>query len=200
MNKKQAAYERLRNRCGEFLDKLYRGERMMVFGEGNLSARVMLVGEAPGERETIQRRPFVGQAGKHLDALLQTLHLSRGEVYFTYVVKFRPTKTNERTGRLNNRPPTREEVLLCRPYLYDEIALVAPRLIVALGNAALRAVSGEEKAMIGQWHGRNVELGDGRTLYAMYHPASLVYNPGLREPYERDARALAALVHGEPMA
>ncbi len=90
---------------------------------------------------------------------MQTLHLSRGEVYFTYVVKFRPTKTNERTGRLNNRPPTREEVLLCRPYLYDEIALVAPRLIVALGNAALRAVSGEEKAMIGQWHRRNVGAG-----------------------------------------
>ena len=86
----------------------------MVFGEGDVDSPMVLVGEAPGEQETIQQRPFVGKAGKNLEEFLDALEIQRGDLYITNVVKFRPFKINEKTGRLSNRPPTREEIDLSR--------------------------------------------------------------------------------------
>ena len=105
-------------------------ENALVFGEGPAGARLMLIGEAPGEQESLLGRPFVGKAGRNLERFLELAGMRREELYITNTVKLRPTKTG-RSGRLSNRPPTREEV-----------ALVRPRVIVCLGSTPTRALLG----------------------------------------------------------
>ena len=185
--------DRMREELNRLIADLYEGEKkILVHGEGEIGARVMLVGEAPGEQETLQGRPFVGKAGKNLNEFLELAGLERGELYVTNAVKFRPTKRSA-AGRTVNRPPTREEVSLFLPWLRREIELVAPEVIVTLGNVPLRALTGP-KAVIGDVHG-TLQEADGLRLYPMYHPASLIYNPGLREVYAEDIRRLSAYLN-----
>ena len=185
--------DRMREELNRLIAELYEGEKkILVHGEGEIGARVMLVGEAPGEQETLQGRPFVGKAGKNLNEFLELAGLERGELYVTNAVKFRPTKRSA-AGRTVNRPPTREEVSLFLPWLRREIELVAPEVIVTLGNVPLRALTGP-KAVIGDVHG-TLQEADGLRLYPMYHPASLIYNPGLREVYAEDIRRLSAYLN-----
>ena len=165
-------------------------EYVLVFGEGPKNPKLMLIGEAPGEQESLQGRPFVGKAGKNLDHFLELAGLERGEIYITNVVKYRPTKTGS-TGRLSNRPPTKEEIALFRPWLMKEIERVDPKMIVTLGNVPLQAVTGT-KITIGEAHGRMLIAGEtGKPLFALYHPASLIYNRTLTPVYEADVHALA---------
>ena len=185
--------DRMREELNRLIADLYEGEKkILVHGEGEIGARVMLVGEAPGEQETLMGRPFVGKAGKNLDEFLELAGLERSQLYVTNAVKFRPTKRSA-AGRTVNRPPTREEVSLFLPWLRREIELVAPEVIVTLGNVPLRALTGP-KAVIGDVHGALQEA-DGLRLYPMYHPASLIYNPGLREVYAEDIRRLSAYLN-----
>jgi len=168
-------------------------ENAMVFGEGPRTPRLMLIGEAPGEQESLQGRPFVGKAGKNLDHFLQLAGLKRDEIYISNVVKYRPTKAGK-TGRISNRPPTREEIALFAPWLIREIELVAPQMIATLGNVPLKALT-DSKATIGQMHGRVIaENQSGRPLFALYHPASLIYNRALTDVYEHDVLTLAQLL------
>ena len=165
-------------------------ENALVFGEGPQRPRLMLIGEAPGEQETLQGRPFVGKAGQNLDHFLALAGLCREEIYISNAVKLRPTKTGK-TGRLSNRPPTKDEIALFRPWLLREIAEVAPQMIATLGNVPLRAVTGRSLT-IGEVHGQVIDAGEtGLPLFALYHPASLIYNRALSDVYERDVRALA---------
>ena len=165
-------------------------ENALVFGEGPKHAKLMLIGEAPGEQETLQGRPFVGKAGQNLDHFLALAGLCREEIYISNAVKLRPTKTGK-TGRLSNRPPTKDEIALFRPWLLREIAEVAPQMIATLGNVPLRAVTGRSLT-IGEVHGQVIDAGEtGLPLFALYHPASLIYNRALSEVYEQDVRALA---------
>ena len=165
-------------------------ENALVFGEGPKHAKLMLIGEAPGEQETLQGRPFVGKAGQNLDHFLVLAGLRREEIYITNAVKLRPTKTGK-TGRLSNRPPTKDEIALFRPWLLREIAEVAPQMIATLGNVPLRAVTGRSLT-IGEVHGQVIDAGEtGLPLFALYHPASLIYNRALSDVYEQDVRALA---------
>lgn len=182
--------ERLRQELEKLISEVYEGEKkVLVHGEGLPGARVMLIGEAPGEQESLQGRPFVGKAGKNLDAFLEQAGLSRAQLYVSNTVKFRPTKISA-AGRVVNRPPTREEVKLFLPWLQREIELVAPQVVVTLGNVPLKALMGM-RAVIGDVHGCFQQL-EGITLYPMYHPASLIYNPSLREVYTQDILRLAA--------
>ncbi len=181
--------DRFRRELENFIREVYEGERkVLVFGEGPLHARVMLVGEAPGEREALEGRPFVGRAGKNLDAFLEGARIKREELYVTNAVKFRPVRLSA-AGRTVNRPPTQEEIRLFSPWLAREIALVGPRCVVTLGNVPLRAVAAQRLA-IGDVHGRVLEA-QGRPLFPLYHPASVLYNPALREIYAADVAALA---------
>ena len=165
-------------------------ENALVFGEGPKHAKLMLIGEAPGEQETLQGRPFVGKAGQNLDHFLALAGLSREEIYISNAVKLRPTKTGK-TGRLSNRPPTKDEIALFRPWLMREIEEVAPGMIATLGNVLLRAVTGRSLS-IGEVHGQVLDAGEtGLPLFALYHPASLIYNRSLTDVYEQDVRALA---------
>lgn len=176
--------ERFRSELRAFVDGLYEGEKkVLVFGEGDPGARVMMIGEAPGEQETLQGRPFVGRAGKNLDEFLEIAGMDRGQLYVTNTVKFRPTKLSP-AGRVVNRPPTQEEVRLFLPWLEREIALVNPDCILTLGNVPLKALMGR-RAVIGGCHGAFADV-QGRRVYPMYHPASLIYNPSLRQVYRED--------------
>lgn len=187
--------EKFRREMTDFFDKLYPTEhKLLVFGEGGLQARVMLIGEAPGEQETMQGRPFVGRAGKNLDEFLALSGLERRTLYITNTVKFRPVK-HSKSGGVVNRPPTREEVELFVSWLQREIELVNPEWIVTLGNVALRALMGRSAA-IGAFHGREFPL-EGRKLFALYHPASILYNPAIKAVYREDVIRLGKLVRGD---
>ena len=187
--------EKLRGELEKLIGELYEGEhKILVHGEGRPGARVMLVGEAPGEQETLQRRPFVGKAGKNLDEFLELAGIDRDELYVSNTVKFRPTKISA-AGRVVNRPPTREEVKLFLPWLKREIALVAPEVVVTLGNVPLKALIGA-RTVIGDVHGQFQAL-EGARLYPMYHPASLIYNPALRPIYAEHIHRLADWLRGD---
>ena len=187
--------EKYKQALRDFLAGVMPGrENALVFGEGPLHPKLMLIGEAPGEQETLMGRPFVGKAGKNLDHFLELAGMLREEIYISNAVKIHPTKTGK-TGRISNRPPTKEEIALFRPWLLREIDLVAPQVIATLGNVPLFAVTGDRRLTIGEAHGRVMEAGEtGRRLFALYHPASLIYNRSLEPVYEQDVRALAAWI------
>lgn len=164
--------------------------RALVPGGGNASARLLLVGEAPGAQEALQGKPFVGPAGKNLTAFLSAVSLSRDALYITNAVKFRPTKQGA-SGRLSNRTPTRGEADAFRPWLLEEIDAVRPFVVATLGNTALRAVTGDGR-VIGDVHGRPLadRLDCGAYVFPLYHPASVIYRRELRETYAADVEAL----------
>ena len=181
--------EKYRNEVSAFIRDIYEEEKkVLVFGEGRVGAPVMMIGEAPGEQETLQGRPFVGKAGKNLDEFLAEAGMDRGELYVTNTVKFRPTKRSA-AGRVVNRPPTQEEVKLFLPFLMREIELVGPRCVITLGNVPLKALLGRG-AVIGESHGQWIEW-NGRLLFPMYHPASVIYNPALKAVYREDIARFA---------
>jgi DNA polymerase len=175
-------------------------EKPIVLGEGNTDhPPVMLIGEAPGEQESLQGRPFVGKAGKNLDGFLQVLEHNREDIYISNVVKIRPTKVSEK-GRVSNRPPNKEELALFTPYLMEEILLIKPQMIVTLGNFALKALCGP-KAIIGDMHGApaRVIVKHERqeaefSLFPLYHPASIIYNRNLQAVYDEDLQTLKTLL------
>ncbi|TSC78576.1 MAG: DNA polymerase bacteriophage-type [Candidatus Peregrinibacteria bacterium Gr01-1014_25] len=154
-----------------------------VLGEGNPQASVMFVGEAPGEQEDRQGRPFVGPAGKLLDELLGTIGFKREDVYISNVVKYRPPE---------NRDPTDEEKAQCMPWLQLEIALIRPRVIAPLGRHALGHFLA--KGSISQLHGKPHKVTDSLTVFPIYHPAAALHNPGLRQSLYDDFSALGAFL------
>lgn len=181
--------EKFRTELTDFIREIYEAEKkVLVFGEGPVGAKVMMIGEAPGEQESLQGRPFVGKAGKNLDAFLLAVGMDRGELYVSNTVKFRPTKISA-AGRVVNRPPTQEEVKLFVPWLLKEIELVKPECIVTLGNVPLKALT-DRRNVIGDFHGCFHDW-NGRKLYPMYHPASVIYNPALKEIYQADITRFA---------
>ena len=171
-------------------------EWVLVFGEGPAQARLMLVGEAPGEQEAMLGRPFVGKAGKLLDAFIAGTGLTRGEMYVTNTVKFRPSRISK-AGRVVNRTPTQEEIAAFLPFLKKEIAQVDPACVVTLGNVPLRALLGE-KETIGQAHGQ-LRRQEDRLYFPMYHPASMIYNPGLKAIFAQDMEKLGQLIKNIPI-
>lgn len=180
--------ERFNRELEAHIASIYPGEKkILVFGDGTPGSRVMMIGEAPGEQESLQLKPFVGKAGKNLDEFLALTGLVRSELYISNTVKFRPTRLSK-AGRVVNRPPTKEEVQIFLPWLKREIALVAPEVVVTLGNVPLKALTGS-RSVIGEMHGQFLPF-EGRTLYPIYHPASLIYNRSLAGVYREDLERL----------
>ena len=189
--------EQFKKKLSSFFATLWPAEeKTLVFGEGMTDRPpIMLIGEAPGEQETLQGRPFVGKAGKNLDGFLDVVGLNREDIYISNVVKVRPTKVSPK-GSVSNRPPNREELALFTPYLYEEIALVQPGMIVTLGNVALKALLGKD-AVIGACHGRVTEASiHGQTfrVFPLYHPASIIYNRSLAAVYQEDLQKLKTVI------
>ena len=189
--------EKLKDEIRAMVKEVYPDrEWVLVFGEGPAQARLMLVGEAPGEQEAMLGRPFVGKAGKLLDAFIASTGLTRGEMYDTNTVKFRPSRISK-AGRVVNRTPTQEEIAAFLPFLKKEIAQVNPACVVTLGNVPLRALLGE-KETIGQAHGQ-MRRQEDRLYFPMYHPASMIYNPGLKAIFAQDMEKLGQLIKNIPI-
>ena len=164
-----------------------------VLGEGKQDGPLlMLIGEAPGEQEVLLRRPFVGKAGKNLDAFLDVIGVERESIYITNAVKLRPTKTSEK-GRISNRPPTRIEQEAFIPWLMEEVDCVAPKILVTLGNTPLRSLLGKNIS-IGDCHGKAIRYKSGLEIFPLYHPAAVIYNRSLMDTYQMDLRSLKGLV------
>ena len=174
-----------------FFKPLWPGEdKPLVLGEGKDSSPVlMLIGEAPGETEVIKRRPFVGKAGKNLDEFLTLARLNREEIFVSNTVKIRSTEAGP-TGRTRNRAPNKEELSLFVPWLMKEIRAVNPRYLVTLGNIPLKALT-ENKNTVGDCHGQWLQSKAGVPLFALYHPASIIYRRALAPVYEEDVLTLA---------
>ncbi len=174
-----------------FFQPLWPGEdKPLVLGEGKEDVPVlMLVGEAPGETEVLKRRPFVGKAGKNLDEFLTLARLNREDIFVTNTVKIRPTEKGP-TGRTRNRAPNKEELSLFVPWLLKEIQAVRPRALVTLGNVPLKALT-DGKTTVGGCHGQWLESRAGVPLFALYHPASIIYRRALAPVYEQDVLTLA---------
>jgi DNA polymerase len=155
--------------------RLSQGRSKVVFASGNPNADLMLIGEGPGAEEDRQGLPFVGPAGELLNRILQAIEIQRDDVYIANIVKCRPP---------GNRDPQPDEVAACRGYLEKQIALVQPRVIVALGKVAAQTLLGNESP-IGQMRGRWVRI-QGVPAMVTYHPAALLRNPALKRPTWED--------------
>ena len=152
----------------------------LVFGTGNENAKLMFIGEGPGEQEDLQGIPFVGRAGKLLDDMLAMFDLDRTQVYIANIVKCRPPK---------NRDPLPEERDACYPWLKQQLELVDPRLVVCLGRiAAMRFI--DPNYRISREHGQWTER-DGRAFTAIYHPAALLRDPRRRPEAFDDMKEIA---------
>src|SRR6266545_2951264 len=150
---------------------LYRNATQTVFGEGRLKARVMFVGEQPGDSEDRQGRPFVGPAGRLLDRALDEAGIDRSLVYVTNAVKH--FKWEPRGKRRIHKNPAAEEIRACRPWLDAEIAVVRPRVVVALGATAAKAIIGP-KFRVSQQRGEVVETPLPALVTATVHPSSIL--------------------------
>jgi uracil-DNA glycosylase family 4 len=163
--------------------RLCETRRNAVPGEGSKHSRVMFVGEAPGEQEDNQGRPFVGAAGKLLTELLELVSLRRDEVFITNIVKCRPP---------NNRPPRKDESAACRNYLERQVRQLRPRVICPMGNSAIRVLLSSEES-VSELHGVPFEK-DGVTYFPMYHPAAALYTFSLRRVMEEDFKKLRGVL------
>lgn len=157
-------------------EHLVKSRTQVVFGVGNPNAELMFVGEAPGEDEDLQGEPFVGRAGQLLTKIIEAMGLTRGDVYIGNVLKCRPDMP---AGASGNRKPRVDEMQTCLPYLRQQIEVIQPRVLVALGATAMEGLIGETSPMNrlrGRWHEFN-----GIPLMATYHPAYLLRNQSLSE-------------------
>lgn len=168
------------------LCELKRGAKSTVFADGDPAARVMVIGEAPGRDEDSEGRPFVGWAGQLLDRMFAAIGLGRASprpgaaIYITNVMPWRPPQ---------DRDPTLDEIAMMQPFLQRHVELVAPDLIVVMGNTACQAVLGRKgiSQMRGQW-----AEGHGRPVLPMFHPAYLLRNPSFKREAWADLLELQA--------
>ena len=142
----------------------------IVFGDGNINSKIMIIGEGPGAKEDIEGKPFVGRAGKLLDKMLDSIQLDRSKVYISNVVNYRPPE---------NRPPTEIEINRYLPYLKNHIEIINPKILVLLGKTALNTLAGSEIVISkarGKWIQK--EIGSSKLwVISSFHPAFLIRQP-----------------------
>lgn len=160
-----------------------------VLGEGNLNARIMFIGEAPGENEGKTGRPFVGAAGKLLTGMLQEAGINREDVFITSVVHDRPP---------NNRKPTKKEIEIYSQFLFELINLIKPEIIVTMGNISTETIfskyfSNMKNMPINVVHGQEFTTTEGIKIVPIYHPAYLLYQATKKAEFKIDLQKIAAL-------
>ena len=175
---KAAAFDDLRRRALACVKcpHLVAARKNVVFGTGSIDAGLMFVGEAPGADEDEQGEPFVGKAGQLLTKIIQTMGLSRNTVYIGNILKCRPDTPGQTAG---NRKPTPEEMQTCIPFLHEQIDLIQPKVLVALGATAVEGLLGKTVGITklrGHW-----QTYRGIPLMPTYHPAYLLRNQALSE-------------------
>ena len=179
----------------------------LVMGDGNLDARVVFIGEAPGKNEDLQGKPFVGASGKFLDEMIAAAEMKRADIYITNIVKYRPP---------NNRDPLPEEKRSFWPYLMEQLEIINPKVIVTLGRHAMNCFIPDGKISVDHGHPRQVVLhpspdasicppreGEGKRVeyrwlvMPLYHPAAALYNGSMRQTLIDDFLKVPALIHGD---
>ena len=160
--------------------KLHRTRRTIVFGEGNEKATLMFVGEGPGYDEDVQGRPFVGKAGQLLTKIIESINLSREEVYIANIVKCRPPQ---------NRNPETDEIQSCNPFLMDQIRVIRPKIICALGTFAAQTLL-KTSTKISELRGKIFDI-EGIKVIPTYHPAFLLRNPERKRDVWEDMKKIA---------
>lgn len=162
----------------------------LVFGGDNPAADIVFIGEAPGKNEDEQGKPFVGAAGRFLNEMLESIGLKRDDIYITNIVKYRPP---------NNRDPLPEEKKAFLPYLYKQLEIIEPKLIVTLGRHSMEVllpglkisqVHGEPKRIQVQDQGKTIAW----TVLPLFHPAAALYNGGLRQTLLDDFAAIPQIL------
>jgi len=162
---------------------LHRSRKHLVFGEGSARARLVFVGEAPGEEEDRQGRPFVGRAGQLLTKIINAMGLEREEVYICNILKCRPP---------GNRNPQEDEIAACEPFLVKQIEAIDPEIICALGTFAAKTLLRTEapiSAIRGRFHDYH-----GRRLMPTYHPAYLLRNPDAKKLVWEDVQKIMKIL------
>jgi uracil-DNA glycosylase len=167
--------------------KLHSTRHTIVFGDGNPKAQLIFVGEGPGADEDAQGLPFVGRAGKLLTQMIEAMGLQRKDVYICNVVKCRPP---------GNRQPEEDEVSTCSPFLFRQIDVIAPKVIVCLGAVAAKTLLQTNRG-ISQFRGEWLEF-RGRKLLATYHPAYLLRNPPAKSEVWKDLQKVMAVLGLQP--
>lgn len=163
-------------------DKSLQLKTNLVFGEGNINCDVLMIGEAPGMNEDIQKRPFVGRGGQLLNQMIERTGWKRDDVYITNIVKRRPP---------DNRDPFPEEIEAYKPYLAKQIEIINPKIIVTLGRFSMYYFNPNLK--ITRDNGRVFRMGQ-RLLIPMFHPAAVLRNPNLLPEYEREFKKLPKVI------
>jgi uracil-DNA glycosylase len=155
----------------------------IVFGDGNPKADLLFVGEAPGQDEDIQGKPFVGKSGQLLSKMISAMGLSRDQVYIANIIKCRPPK---------NRNPKPDEIAACSPFLDQQIAAISPKVICALGSFAAQTLLKTDtkiSALRGRFHDLN-----GLKILPTFHPAYLLHNPGQKRTVWEDLQKVMAVM------
>jgi len=158
-----------------------------VFGAGDADAELMFVGEAPGAEEDRQGLPFVGRAGQLLNQMLEEIGLSRQEVFIANVLKSRPP---------GNRDPQPQEIEACRPYLFEQIRLIEPKVVCTLGNFATKLLTGNPTGITRVRGTPQVHELGGRTVFLLplFHPAAALRTPAVKETLRADMATLPQLL------
>jgi len=159
----------------------------LVMGDGNVDADIVFIGEAPGKNEDEQGVPFVGAAGKFLDAMLETINLKRADIYITNIVKYRPP---------NNRDPLPEEKSAFWPYLVRQLDVINPKIVVTLGRHSMEYFLPEQKISLIHGQPKRVQFGERKlVIMPLYHPAAALYNGGMRQTLNDDFMKLPKLIN-----
>jgi uracil-DNA glycosylase family 4 len=158
-----------------------------VFGAGNADADLIFVGEAPGAEEDRQGLPFVGRAGQLLNQLLEEIGLSRDDVFIANVLKSRPP---------GNRDPQPEEIEACKPYLFEQVQLIEPRVVCTLGNFATKLLSGNPTGITRVRGAPQVHELGGRAVFLLplFHPAAALRTPAVKETLRGDFATIPELL------
>jgi len=166
--------------------ELSRSRTKFVFGSGSAYAPVMFVGEAPGKNEDLQGLPFVGQAGKLLDELLDSIGFDRSEVFIANVLKCRPP---------GNRDPRIEEINTCKSYLLEQIKIIDPKIICTLGKISTQLLLNTDKG-INTLRGKVFKV-DSRIIMPINHPAAVLYTPSRMEILKQDFQKIKRLIDSD---
>ena len=158
---------------------LHQSRTNLVFGVGNQNAEVMFVGEAPGREEDLKGEPFVGRAGQLLDKILAAVSFTRDDVYIANILKCRPPE---------NRDPLPDEIQMCEPHLLEQIRIIEPKIICALGRIAAQALL-KTKVALGQLRGKIHDY-HGTKFLVTYHPAALLRYQQYKRPTWEDVKLL----------
>ena len=163
--------------------ELCNSRKNAVPGEGSSSAKVVFVGEAPGRFEDVQAKPFVGAAGKILEAALVNANISRSQVFITNIVKCRPP---------GNRRPKRDEIIMCNDYLDKQISVISPKIVCILGATAYSSLLGGKEITLNRGKLLNI---NGRDYFLTIHPAAILYRRKLLQVLEEDMLKLSRLIN-----